>query len=231
MGSSGCLPARLAPLLWVVVCLALLPGKTVLGLTSRTNMPPLAKSSAHDLPLARQAMHFFDSSPDPFHAVQTSVDMLENAGFQELPEREPYADKLVPGGKYYFTKNKSTLVAFAVGSLYKPGNGGFKIIGGHTDSPNLKVKPRSKRGVNSGCTQLAVECYGGGLWHTWFDRDLGVSGRVLVRNTRYVSPSIGYTYIHVSHDVSTGMAFFVKLVAIRLQQLPAISNTAMFGAS
>jgi hypothetical protein len=80
--------------LFLVVCF--LPGKT-LGLTSSNNMPPLAKSSAHDLPLARQAMHFFDSSPDPFHAVQTSVDMLEQAGFQELPEREAYADKLVPG--------------------------------------------------------------------------------------------------------------------------------------
>jgi len=125
-------------------------------------------------------MSYFDTSPDPFHAVQTSSEMLNEAGFMELKEEEPYADIVKPGGKYYFTKNKSTLVAFTVGEKFQAGNG-FKIIGGHTDSPNLKVKPRSKRS-SAGSIQLAVECYGGGLWHTWFDRDLGISGRVFVRN-------------------------------------------------
>lgn len=142
-------------------------------------MPPLTTTTKH-LPLAKKAMNYIDKSPDPFHAVQTSIDMLTAAGFEELDDAVPYSGKLVPGGKYYFTRNKSTLVAFCVGEKYQPGNG-FKVIGGHTDSPNLKVKPRSKRS-SSGCTQIAVECYGGGLWHTWFDRDLGISGRVLVRN-------------------------------------------------
>jgi aspartyl aminopeptidase len=151
----------------------------VYGLASPYQMPPLNKALDH-MDIAKKAMNYIDKSPDPFHAVQTSVDMLADAGFTELDERSPYAGKLVPGGKYFFTRNKSTLVAFAVGEKYEPGNG-FKVIGGHTDSPNLKVKPRSKRS-SSGCTQLAVECYGGGLWHTWFDRDLGISGRVLVRS-------------------------------------------------
>lgn len=146
--------------------------------SSFRGMPPLSRVSDH-LPLAKKAMSYFDASPDPFHAVQTSADMLEAAGFSELTEGEPYKNKIEPGGKYYFTKNKSTLVAFSVGGKYKPGNG-FKIIGGHTDSPNLRIKPRSKRKA-AGCVQLGVECYGGGLWHTWFDRDLGISGRVFVR--------------------------------------------------
>jgi len=76
-------------------------------------------------------------------------------------------------------------VAFCVGNKYQPGQP-FKIIGAHTDSPNLKVKPRSKRTTISNKStptsiQIGVECYGGGLWHTWFDRDLGLSGRVFCR--------------------------------------------------
>ena len=144
------------------------------------SMPPLTSIPDH-LPLAQQCCTYLDSSPDPYHVVDTTAKELERAGFQELDEASPYADKVVPGGKYYFTKNKSTIVAFAVGGKYEPGNG-FKIIGGHTDSPNLKIKPRSKRHGGSGTVQLAVECYGGGLWNTWFDRDLGLSGRVMVRH-------------------------------------------------
>jgi aspartyl aminopeptidase len=114
------------------------------------------------------------------------VRLLEKAGFEPLSDDatdESYLSTIKPNGKYYYTRNKSTLVAFTVGGKFdlSSGESGCAIIGGHTDSPNLRVKPRSKRS-GAGCTQLGVECYGGGLWHTWFDRDLGLSGRVLVRN-------------------------------------------------
>jgi aspartyl aminopeptidase len=147
----------------------------------------------HDhLPLARQAMSYFDASPDPFHAVQTSIDLLQQAGFTEWDDSDSTTTTssiiIKPGDKYYFTRNKSTLVAFHVGRHYQPGHGGFVMIGGHTDSPNLKVKTRSKRGSSSSSSsssgsliQIGVECYGGGLWHTWFDRDLGISGRVMIQ--------------------------------------------------
>jgi len=105
---------------------------------------------------------------------------LIEAGFEELDETGP--STVVVGGKYFFLRNKSSLVAFTVGEKFKAGHGGFKIIGAHTDSPNLRIKPRSKRSQKtSKSIQVGVECYGGGLWHTWFDRDLSLSGRVFCR--------------------------------------------------
>lgn len=152
----------------------------------RAAMPSLSTHCEDDLPLARDAMAFIDASPDPFHAVQSVVERLEEVGFVEWKDENVNGILLAPGGKYYFTRNKSTLVGFTVGEKYKPGKG-FKIIGSHTDSPNLKVKPHSKRttaknGGAGGSIQLGVQCYGGGLWHTWFDRDLGISGRVFVND-------------------------------------------------
>jgi len=124
-------------------------------------------------------MAYLDASPDPFHATQNACERLAAAGFTPIDEKDAWTGKLAKGGKYFFTRNRSCIVAFAVGGAYEPGNG-FKVVGAHTDSPNLRVKPRSKRSA-AGCTQLDVECYGGGLWHTWFDRDLSLSGRVMVR--------------------------------------------------
>jgi len=73
-----------------------------------TLMPPTTKTAEH-LPLAHLAMDYFDKSSDPFHAVQTSIDLLEKAGFEELDDVGAYKGKIQPGGKYYFTRNKSTL--------------------------------------------------------------------------------------------------------------------------
>lgn len=137
--------------------------------SNKLSMPPLTSPSttlSQHLPLANKALSYLDSSPDPFHAVQTSINLLKEAGFQQLSDDTD----LCPGGKYYFTKNKSSLIAFSIGKKFDPrsegagSGGGFKIIGAHTDSPNLKIKPYSKRKLAQGYVQLAVECYGGGLW-------------------------------------------------------------------
>jgi len=120
---------------------------------------------------------FINNSWTAFHAVQSCVKTLSAAGFIPLSEREEWS--LVPGGKYYVIRNQSALVAFAVGGRYRSGNG-FAIIGAHTDSPCIKLKPLTKL-TRGGYLELAVQTYGGGLWHTWFDRDLGLAGRVVVR--------------------------------------------------
>jgi len=130
--------------------------------------------------MAEALLSFINSTPTPFHLVSEASSRLEGAGFTKLDEKDAWAGLLSKGGKYFYHRNGSTLVAFTVGLKYEPGNE-FKVVGAHTDSPVLKIKPVSTKTAN-GYMQVGVECYGGGLWHTWFDRDLTVAGSVIVKN-------------------------------------------------
>ncbi|KAF2500901.1 peptidase M18, aminopeptidase I [Lophium mytilinum] len=128
---------------------------------------------------AEDFLSFVNASPTPFHAVKSAKLRLEKAGFKPIKERDSWASKLQPGEKYYLTRNASSIVAFAIGKKWKAGNS-IGMIGAHTDSPCLRLKPVSKR-QSDGFLQVACETYGGGLWHTWFDRDLSIAGRAMVK--------------------------------------------------
>ncbi len=113
---------------------------------------------------------FLDASPTPFHATKNIALMLENAGFVRLYEEEDW--ELEDGKSYYVVRNSSSIVAFCYSKEFA-----YTIIGAHTDSPNLKLKPNPVI-KEHGVVKLGVEPYGGLLLNPWFDRDLALAGRV-----------------------------------------------------
>lgn len=123
---------------------------------------------------ARDLIRYIDAGPTPYHAVAETARRLEAAGFTALDERDEW--KLEPGRRAYVTRGGSSIVAFHVGRR-SPAIGGFRLIGAHTDSPNLKLKPRASY-TKHGYRQIGVEVYGGALYSTWLDRDLSVAGRL-----------------------------------------------------
>lgn len=126
-------------------------------------------------------LDFMTENPTIFHAVDYFKEKLNAAGFEELSARENWSAKLRAGGKYYVTRNGSSMAAFTVGGAYKPGNG-VAIVAGHIDALTAKLKPVSNKPNKAGYVQLGVAPYAGGLNETWWDRDLGIGGRVVVRD-------------------------------------------------
>ena len=114
---------------------------------------------------------FLDASPTPFHATRNMSMMFENAGFVRLNEVDSW--KLEAGKKYYITRNDSSIIAFT----YPKKALNYVMVGSHTDSPNLKLKPNTVI-KEHGVVKFGIEPYGGLLLNPWFDRDLSLAGRV-----------------------------------------------------
>lgn len=126
-----------------------------------------------------ELIDFLGCSPTPFHAVESMVASLEQAGYQRLYEADSWQNLAV--GRYYVCRNDSAIIAFnkAEESAVESG---FKMLGAHTDSPCLKIKPTPEISKHS-YYQLGVEVYGGALLNPWFDRDLSIAGRVTYRTS------------------------------------------------
>jgi aspartyl aminopeptidase len=131
-------------------------------------------------------LQFIDRSPTPYHAVAEAARRLVGAGFRALDEAELW--ELSPGDARYAVRGGGSLLAFIVGER-SPAEAGFHWIGAHTDSPNLRVKPRPEL-EREGLQQLALEPYGGVLLHSWLDRDLSLAGRVSVAAREGVATSL-----------------------------------------
>ncbi|WP_166263772.1 M18 family aminopeptidase [Marinobacter caseinilyticus] len=119
-------------------------------------------------------LDFLTHSPTPWHAVRQMTKRLDDAGFTALDERDEW--QLKKGRRYYVVRNGSSLVAFQAGQG-DPLESGIRMVGAHTDSPCLKIKPNPEI-RRKGFFQLGVEVYGGALLNPWFDRDLSLAGRV-----------------------------------------------------
>ncbi|KAF4449833.1 hypothetical protein F53441_7028 [Fusarium austroafricanum] len=124
---------------------------------------------------------FLQENPTIFHTVDYFENKLKELGYEHLSPRDNWAGKIQPGGKYWVTRNGSSLIAFKVGKAYQPGNG-VAMIGGHIDALTAKLKPVSTKPVKAGYIQLGVAPYAGALNATWWDRDLSIGGRVIVRD-------------------------------------------------
>ncbi|MFE0760656.1 M18 family aminopeptidase [Streptomyces smyrnaeus] len=151
-------------------------------------------------------LSFLAASPSPYHAVANAAARLEKAGFRQVLETEAW--DAAPGGRYVL--RGGALIAWYVPENATPGTP-FRIIGAHTDSPNLRVKPVPDTGAH-GWRQVAVEIYGGALLNTWLDRDLGLSGRLTLRDrsTHLVNVAravlrVPQLAIHLDRQVNDGL--------------------------
>lgn len=137
---------------------------------------------------------FLNASPVNFLAVHTLSARLEQAGFTRLDASCPMGD-IKPGHKFYVTKNDSSLYAFRVGQK-SLAEGGFRMICAHCDSPTFRIKPSAEITCEGGITKLNTEVYGGPILSTWFDRPLGLAGRVILRGADAFHPVTRLLHVH-----------------------------------
>lgn len=163
--------------------------------------------------LADGLLEFIDNSPVSYYAVKNIKDKLVSNGYIELCEGSKW--ELKNGSSYFTIRNNSSLIAFTIGSE-NPWESGFKIVGAHTDSPQLKLKNESAI-KSAGVLKVSVEAYGGGINSTWLDRDLSLAGRVTIDNNGKLENrlvdfnraigTIPNLAIHLNRDANKGFEY------------------------
>jgi aspartyl aminopeptidase len=157
-------------------------------------------------------MSFLMAGPSPYHAVASAAERLEKAGFRQVSETDAW-DAETSGTSAAGSGGKYVLRGGAIVAWYVPEGAAphtpYRIVGAHTDSPNLRVKPLPDTGAH-GWRQVAVEIYGGPLMNSWLDRDLGLAGRLTLRDgsTRLVNVDrpllrVPQLAIHLDRSVSS----------------------------
>ncbi len=161
--------------------------------------------------MTQNLFQFLDKSPSAFHATASAIQMLQDAGYQQLDEASHW--QLKPGKGYFVTRNQSSVIAF---QYHGKTTGGFRLVTGHTDSPAPKLKLAGASFAN-GSVRVPIQIYGGDIHTSWLDRPLGVAGRIafldakkqpksaLVNINRPVAviPNLA---IHLNHGVNNGLA-------------------------
>ena len=176
---------------------------------------------------AEKIIELIDKSPTAFHVVENAKAILDSQGFTGLKESEVWS--LSEGGKYYVTRNDSSIIAF---QIPRKDYAGFRIIASHSDSPCPKLKEDYEMD-RCGYVRLNVEKYGGMLLAPWFDRPLSVAGRILVRDEKEASgiksllvnlnkdvaviPSLA---IHMNRDANSGYSY-----SFQKDMLPIVSTS------
>ena len=165
----------------------------------------------------QQLFDFIEKSPSPFHAINAMSELLEQNGFVALQENQTW--KLQPEGKYYVTRNRSSIVAF---EMPKGEFDGFLLTSSHSDCPTFKVKNGAELEAAGMYTMLNTEGYGGMLCSTWLDRPLGIAGRILIETetgveTRIVTLDplrvmIPNLAIHMDREANNGKKFNLKAI-------------------
>lgn len=175
--------------------------------------------------LAKELIEFLYNSPSASHGVESVKAILSDAGFTEIKEADKW--DLKKGDKHYVVKNGSALIAFEVGNENIE-EAGFRLIGAHTDVPGFRIKPNPQMISENTYVKLNTEVYGGPILSTWYDRPLGIAGKVAVKGLSPLKPEIRLVNInkplliipslaiHMNREVNNGYKYNAQVDTLPL---------------